>query len=34
MSKDYSTMLDRLLDGKSLTEAESYGLMNSLAVYP
>lgn len=32
MTKEYSAMLDRLLDGKSLTEAEAHQLMNRLAV--
>ena len=31
MTKEYSAMLDRLLDGQSLTEEEAYGLMNRLA---
>ncbi|MDJ0916333.1 MAG: anthranilate phosphoribosyltransferase [Woeseiaceae bacterium] len=31
MSKEYSAMLDRLLDGESLTEQEAYALMNKLA---
>ena len=31
MSKDYSAMLDRLLDGNSLAEEEAYGLMVKLA---
>jgi len=31
MSNDFSAMLDRLLDGQNLTEAEAHGLMHKLA---
>ena len=31
MSNDFSAMLDRLLDGQDLTEAEAHGLMHKLA---
>ena len=31
MSKEYSAMLDRLLDGQSLAEQEAHALMNKLA---
>ena len=32
MSKEYSALLDRLLDGNSLTEREAHDLMRELAV--
>ena len=31
MSKDYSQLLDHLLDGESLAESQAYDLMNKLA---
>ena len=31
MSKEYSALLDRLLNGEALTEPEAYGLMHKLA---
>ena len=31
MSQNYSTLLDSLLNGQSLTQAEAYALMNKLA---